>query len=66
MIGPILCAVKRAAAPTLTRLFVRETVRAASMAAGGAVVYGVSRVVRDQYDRRQQKACPQIQNVRWN
>ena len=66
MIGPIICAAARAAAPTLARLFVREAVRAAAVAAGGAVVYGVSRVVRDRYDRRQQKACPQIQNARWN
>ena len=66
MLGPILCAVARKAAPTLTQIFVREAVRAGAMAAGTVAVYGAARVIRDQYDRRQREAYPQIQNARWN
>lgn len=67
MIGPILCAVARAAAPTLGQVFVREAVRAAAMAAGTAAIYGASRVVRDQYERHQRETLPQLQNqdARW-
>jgi hypothetical protein len=69
MIGPILCAVARAAAPTLAQVFVREAVRAGAMAAGTMAVCGAARVIRDRYERHQctalPQAYPQIQNARW-
>ena len=70
MIGPILCAVARAAGPTLAQIFVREAVRAGAAAAGTMAVYGAARVIRDRYERQQYTALPQtfaqIQDTRWD
>ena len=67
MIGPLIYSVARTAAPTLTKVFVREVIRAAGYALGVAAVGGVARVVRDryEYDQQQQKALPYNNDRGW-